>query len=175
MALLRLIVTFLFLASSSSVVAGVGGGAAATSSSGQPHDGLLRDLQSATTNGTCPVLCANGTAMTGGNSSLPIFSNGPQTCSSVEALLAANDETTCKVIATYLNFLDLGAYCMCEGSSPPNKCTTCSGGGSIQEPDKEFTVPFLNGVSFSCRQGAAFVSYVTSDFACTGFTGTFRM
>jgi hypothetical protein len=167
MALLRFIGALPYVLAAAVLVGG-GGGASAAQQLAPPHDPQVRHLQ------TCPSLCEDGAAMLGGDSSLPIFTDGPQTCSAVEALLAANDETACAVISTYLNFLDLGAYCMCEGSAPPELCTACADGGSIEDPDREFTVEFLNGISFSCRQGASFVRFLTSELACGGFTSTCR-
>jgi hypothetical protein len=120
---------------------------------------------------SCQTIC-QGAAMNGGDKLLPIFTGDAQTCDAVEALLTSQDSTACTVVSGYLQFLDLAAYCECDGSGLPGVCAapcTVDQGAA----DVDFQVPLLNA-TFTCSQAEIFAAYLTSDFACTGYTGTCR-
>jgi hypothetical protein len=122
--------------------------------------------------GPCPTICANGTAMSGVHNLLPGFYGGYVSCRTISFLQSQNG-TVCAAVASYSRYLDFAAMCQCDGVRPPALCNTCSGGGSVTQPYRVFSVPFLDGFDLSCQEGQGLANYLGNEVACNGFTGTY--
>jgi hypothetical protein len=122
----------------------------------------------------CPSICAEGVAMGLPDNLLTIMTKiqGVEpTCGQVAQFLEAGDPVYCAEVNVFLDILDLAAYCGCEGSTVPNICTACLGGGVIEDPTQVVIDAILG--TYTCEEGAAFFSYVVDSTTCNLLTPSF--
>jgi len=109
-------------------------------------------------------LCGDKGPMTKPNQVIP----GLDTCQQVDdSILSLYPENDCDTVKNeYFSFLDIAAYCGCQGFDPPNLCDPLCDDDQIVNEDAMIPQEEEDDVAITCKDGLHYSKFVTVKEVC---------